>query len=483
MVEIKYKKLFYLTFVILIFTTSVLRVYNINYEDFWIDEIISFWVAEPQIALNETLERHKILENSPFFFNLSLKYIFSIFGYSPEIGRLYVSLLSIFSTLLLILIFKNNEPSAIYKKLFLTTLLCFNIYLIKYSQEVRLYSLIFFLFSLNIVFIVRIFNSNIETFNFIKIILFVFLNILLLMTHPFIVSIYLSYFIFSLFYYIFQKKNLINYNISLVLLFLFSILYFYFFLQNTTHIPLWIDPFNIKFFTNFFFSKFFGSRLVGLIFLIILIYLILKNIRLVKYNKNQLLLLIMVLCTYALPIIYSIIIRPAMVDRYVIFVLIPILVLLSDYVFEIKNSLLKYSLIFTLLLFTIGNFTTETTFKQFFSIQQKHKSDYQNLFTQIKKSKINAYAFNLDKTYLDKEKLGIAFSKYVTNNKKISNSNLEYFYYKKTPQKNSDSQEIWVICSQHLNGPECLKPLVFSNYLIIEEYHFNSLNLKLLKNN
>ena len=191
----------------------------------------------------------------------------------------------------------------------------------------------------------------------------------------------------------------------------------------------------------------------------------------------------MVLCTYALPIIYSIIIRPAMVDRYVIFVLIPILVLLSDYVFEIKNSLLKYSLIFTLLLFTIGNFTTETTFKQFFSTQQKHKSDYQNLFIQIKKSKINAYAFNLDKTYLDKEKLGIAFSKYVTNYKKISNSNLEYFYYKKTPQKNSDIQEIWVICSQHLNGPECLKPLVFSNYLIIEEYHFNSLNLKLLKNN
>ena len=191
----------------------------------------------------------------------------------------------------------------------------------------------------------------------------------------------------------------------------------------------------------------------------------------------------MVLCTYALPIIYSIIIRPAMVDRYVIFVLIPILVLLSDYVFEIKNSLLKYSLIFTLLLFTIGNFTTETTFKQFFSTQQKHKSDYQNLFIQIQKSKINAYAFNLDKTYLDKEKLGIAFSKYVTNYKKINNNNLEYFYYKKTPQKNSDIQKIWVICSQHLNGPECLKPLVFSNYLIIEEHHFNSLNLKLLKNN
>ena len=128
----------------------------------------------------------------------------------------------------------------------------------------------------------------------------------------------------------------------------------------------------------------------------------------------------MVLCTYALPIIYSIIIRPAMVDRYVIFVLIPILVLLSDYVFEIKNSLLKHSLIFTLLLFTIGNFTTETTFKQFFSTQQKHKSDYQNLFIQIQKSKINAYTFNLDKTYLDKEKLGIAFSKYVTNYKKIN---------------------------------------------------------------
>ena len=57
---------------LLILTLGALfRFYNIGKDDFWIDEIIGFWVAEPHVALNETLERQRILENSPFLFNLS----------------------------------------------------------------------------------------------------------------------------------------------------------------------------------------------------------------------------------------------------------------------------------------------------------------------------------------------------------------------------------------------------------------------------
>ena len=48
-------KLFYITLILLI--GSFIRVYNINYNDFWSDEMVSFWVSDPSISFKETIER------------------------------------------------------------------------------------------------------------------------------------------------------------------------------------------------------------------------------------------------------------------------------------------------------------------------------------------------------------------------------------------------------------------------------------------
>ena len=45
------------------------RFYQINYEDLWIDEIFSFWIADPNISFIETLQRHNSIEQIPIFFN------------------------------------------------------------------------------------------------------------------------------------------------------------------------------------------------------------------------------------------------------------------------------------------------------------------------------------------------------------------------------------------------------------------------------
>ena len=66
----------YLYFFIFALITIVLRLYNINYDDFWIDEILSFYVADPFIPISEFYQRHKTLENSPFLFNLILRIYF-----------------------------------------------------------------------------------------------------------------------------------------------------------------------------------------------------------------------------------------------------------------------------------------------------------------------------------------------------------------------------------------------------------------------
>ena len=54
-------------FIVLLVSFSLIfgifiRSYNINYEDFWFDEILSFWVADPYISISESLERHRSIE-------------------------------------------------------------------------------------------------------------------------------------------------------------------------------------------------------------------------------------------------------------------------------------------------------------------------------------------------------------------------------------------------------------------------------------
>ena len=54
----------------------------------------------------------------------------------------------------------------------------------------------------------------------------------------------------------------------------------------------WIQQVSLEFFYNFFFSRFFGSKIMGLIYLIILLYLIYSNrVSVFKYNSKFLLLI------------------------------------------------------------------------------------------------------------------------------------------------------------------------------------------------
>ena len=84
----------FLYYSVLIFITILFRLYNINYDDFWIDEIISFYISDPSITLNEFYHRHKTLENSPFLFNFILRNYFEIFGYNTLIARYFPSILN-----------------------------------------------------------------------------------------------------------------------------------------------------------------------------------------------------------------------------------------------------------------------------------------------------------------------------------------------------------------------------------------------------
>ena len=86
-----------LTLILIILLGSVLRLYNINFDDLWYDEILSFWVINPQHTLNESFSIHNKLETNTFTFHFLIKPIYYFFDYNFSHIRLISALFGIMS--------------------------------------------------------------------------------------------------------------------------------------------------------------------------------------------------------------------------------------------------------------------------------------------------------------------------------------------------------------------------------------------------
>ena len=101
------KKNKFILYFFFIFLGLLTILYQINFEDFWLDEMHSFWIADPNLMLNETILRHNKSDyHNPILFNLVLKNFLNLFGYDPEVAR-YLSL--IFGFLLFFTVISNGE--------------------------------------------------------------------------------------------------------------------------------------------------------------------------------------------------------------------------------------------------------------------------------------------------------------------------------------------------------------------------------------
>ena len=133
-------KSFYLILFSLIIFASFLRIYNINFNDLWTDEIFSFWISDPSINFQETLIR-AFSTGLNFFFDLSLKFFHYLFGYDVYVSRYFPLILSIISlNLFAVLLIRITSKKSVILGFFILSI---NLYHIKYSQELRSYILTF----------------------------------------------------------------------------------------------------------------------------------------------------------------------------------------------------------------------------------------------------------------------------------------------------------------------------------------------------
>ena len=156
------------------------RYTNYSFDDLWYDEVISYWIANPNYSLIDSFNNHNLIEVNSYAYHFILKIFFSFFGYSVDTGRLFsvfFGVLSIFSTAYLVryLAKDNSYFLAIF-------LIGFNVYLIGYSQEMRVYSLMYFFSSLSLIFF---FKTLFEEKKLIQIICFNLFNLVNVLLHPF----------------------------------------------------------------------------------------------------------------------------------------------------------------------------------------------------------------------------------------------------------------------------------------------------------
>ena len=201
MKKINEKKNFNMFVLILIFG-SILRFYNVNFDDFWSDEMVFF--ADPNIEFSKTMQRI-FSSNWMVLYEIGLKYFHFLFGYEVNISRYFSVAISILSLIALVaLLNKITNKKAVIFGLFLLSI---NIYHLGFSIELRSYILSFLLV---ILFIYLSFKEDFYKNNFvINIITLNVLLILMLLCHPFTLLVVGSLIFYEIIKTI-KEKNLID---------------------------------------------------------------------------------------------------------------------------------------------------------------------------------------------------------------------------------------------------------------------------------
>ena len=473
--KINYQKNKFLVLSVIILFGSFLRGYNINFNDFWSDEMVSFFLSDPNNSFVETI---KLIFDSNLMitFELILKFFHSVFAYNFYLSRYLTLFLSIISIIFFYKLVENNDK--LYAALLGIILITINIYHIKYSIELRSYILTFLLaiILLNLIFFKGHIRKNIKTYNYLIIFL---ITISLLFSHAYSIIILISLNFYLLLIFLFKKNFTKKCLYIFLTITLAVILFLIFYLKNITHTPSWIPELKPSFYSNYFFSTFFGSRLIGGIHLIALFYLTFKFYKKIYIDFDiKFFFVILIILTYLIPITYNYIFEPILIDRYIFYVLIPIFFLLSSLTIKIKKKSLKYFFIIILIVPSFLNFFTENIFKQFYSKIYPSKPEVKNVLIRIQKSKNFNYSFVLVEK--NPHNINLVYENYLKKYSKTIDNSLKYINYtnnKVLPNK------FWLIYITDITNKKFVKPIELKKYLINDKDIFNHIEIyQLIKN-
>jgi uncharacterized membrane protein len=361
---------------------AILRLYKLDYQSLWIDEIFSMKVADPKNDFGFIYDFLKNHDPHPPLYYFSIHTFFLLFGYSTYVLKLFSAIIGILG--IVSIYFLGKEFSSKKVGLIAAFLTSINYFAIYYSQEGRMYSLLFFssciaLFTL---------SKFIKQPSYKTMLFFVLGSLLLIYSQFFgvfeLVSLYLA-----ILFFIIKDRNikLLKYSflsgLLTIVLYIPSIIIV---LSNPKRDSIWIQSPTFQTF-ELMFKEFFGfkSMLNNLIFLLIGISILSYVYKIIKKEKDQkitlstsfVIILLGIIVTIILSLLYSYYSLPIVVSRYFISILPLILLLFSMLLYKVNYKYFQYLFLLLFCFFSIENLIYEKKFyERFYKTQFRDGIEY-----------------------------------------------------------------------------------------------------------
>ena len=345
---------------------SFLRLYHLNFQSPWLDEIHTLNEANPKLSFNEVHDALLIAEPHPPLYFFIMNVVFKIFGYSTFIARMVSAIIGIAGLYSIYLL--GKELFSKKAGIFAMILLSVNYFHIYYSQDARMYGLLFLTTTLSFYYLTRL--IKIPTLK--NTLIFGLVSTLMIYSHFFAVFTLFAQYIILLYYIIFpfniSRARFFKYSlISGLMTILLYIPTYKLILKTTEMKSIWIQMPGLDVYTQFF-KDFFGQSETVLFFIVPLI--IFYFIKLFGENQNQkntinpiedknifsfIVLFLWILITIIIPLIRTYTSLPMLVNRYFINILPAVLIMISIALSMINNKIVKYGIISILFVFSLSD--------------------------------------------------------------------------------------------------------------------------------
>lgn len=350
--------------VIIMLVGAFLRFYHINYQSVWLDEIHTLNESSPDKSFSQVYDSLMASEALPPLYFCLVNIVFKIFGYTTFAVRTFsaiIGIVGIFSVYSLGKELYNKKAGLI-----ASALLAINYFHIYYSQEARLYSMMFLFTTIAFIYLIKFIKKP----SYKTAIIYGVSASLMIYSHFFAVFTLLAQCLILLYYVVYpyattRKKFLIFSALSGIIAIVLYIPTYKLIVKTIEIKTMWIEMPTLDVFTQFF-KDFFGQSetVVALAVLLVIVFLIkLFNTKkgeseAVDPTKDKmvfsfLILFLWIFVTLLIPLIRSYTSIPILINRYFINILPAVIILVAIGLSLVKNKIVRYGILILIVTFSI----------------------------------------------------------------------------------------------------------------------------------
>lgn len=342
-----------LPLIFILITAFLLRIYNLSFQSFWLDEIHT--ARESSMPLKELLQFLKCCDVHPPLFYLMEKLVIQLFGCNEFTLRFPSVIASTAGVWAVYLLGKEMHSKGL--GIIVATLTCFNLFHIQYAQDARPYAFVFLFVCLSFLFLIRFIRFP----SLKQGLLFAVFALLSLYVHYFGVFVLFAQMLIAGVFWILEKENKRKYFINFLISSLVILAGFSFQIPSLLGISkvtsFWIEPTPDSVLIDLFRQFFANSNLLMpfvVLFLIGgLLFLFRKSSDVENAEKAEhfsfpgIIILMWICFTLMVPLIRSLLVVPMIIPRYFISVLPAVLLIIAYGLISIKSTILR-SVVLTL---------------------------------------------------------------------------------------------------------------------------------------